>query len=416
MISCGGKPGRPNLVLIVMDTVRADHLGCYGYSRDTSPVLDSLAEEGTVWRDFDAQSSWTLPATASIFSGLTPREHGARLNVVTGQSYGMDPAMPTLTMLLKSRGYSTAAFMNVFLLSELYEFHRGFDTFDCHDHGHGRAEETVDMAIDWLEGEESDSPFFLVVHFFDVHDPYDPPAPDDTLFGAGEADCGSYWSFTPGGAVANAGDVDACMALYDGEIAWTDSQIGRLLACLRDRGVAGETMVVVTADHGEEFLEHGYVGHGRTFYEEIVNVPLIISGPGVERGLRDSSQVCQIDLLPTALSGLGLEVPGDLEGLDLLDADVDDDRTVFASGLNTGPPFEAASATSGCTKVVWIAAADSATEYDLSADPDEQDALPSVEEQRLQELLDYWATPRIYTPEPVDEMIAAPVLRDIGYF
>ncbi|MBD3370011.1 sulfatase-like hydrolase/transferase [Candidatus Fermentibacteria bacterium] len=409
---CRGR--KRNVVLIIVDTVRADHLGCYGYPRDTSPHIDSLAAVGTLWSNVYAQSSWTLPATTTILTGLSERSHRVGMKVSAGEVYGMNEQMPTLATILGSRNYRTAAFFNVYLMSRQFNFDRGFQSFECHDNGHGRAGVTVDQALGWLEEARSDQPFFLAVHLFDPHDPYAPPAPFDTLYAPEGIAGDSVWEFTPEGGLARPSQKEHLMNLYDGEIAWTDGQLGRLFAGLREMGLAESTIVALTADHGEEFLEHGYVGHGRTLYGETVNVPLVLSGPGVPAGRVDSSAASQLDVLPTVLGLLDAGLPDHAEGFDLLAGEVTRSRPIPASGVNTGPPFELASLVMDGRKVLWYPEADTCVAYDLMSDPLEQNPVEADPELQ-QAVLRYWATPPVFQPVRLESMEVGPALRDLGY-
>ena len=414
LAGCGSPgPSRPNVVLVIIDTLRADRLGCYGYGRDTTPGLDSLAAEGMRWTRVQGQSSWTLPAVTTILTGLSPRAHGARLNARERTMWMASPGAATAITLLQDAGYRTLGLFNVVLLSERMGFHRGFHRFHCNRQGHGMAGESVDRALGWLQAEaEGEEPFLLVLHLFDPHSPYDPPQPWDTLY-ASSSEGDTAWSFTPAGAVADTTARKRLEDLYDGEIAWTDSQLSRLWAGIRGMGLADETLVLVTADHGEEFLEHGYVEHGRTLYQEITRVPMIASGPGIPSGSVGELVVSHLDVLPTILAAAGVEAPAGLPGRDLLSAGPAKGRRLPASGLNTGPPFRMAALRSGSRKVIWVPSADSAVMYRLGSDPLEQRPLPP-DSALLALLEDYWATPRRHPPVR-SEMEVAPALRDLGY-
>ncbi|OPL17948.1 MAG: hypothetical protein AVO35_07250 [Candidatus Aegiribacteria sp. MLS_C] len=424
--SCTRGVERPSVVLVIIDTLRADHLSCYGYRRDTSPVLDSLAEAGVMMENVTAQSSWTLPATASIMSGQTPVSHGAGMDVPTGRVFGMDPEMPLLAMVMNDNGYATAGFFNVYLLSGDFGFHRGFDLFECRDDGNGKADSTVSSAIRWLQRVPDDRPFLLVVHLFDPHDPYDPPRPFDTLYGTGgserdgglEGDGGlereiGFWKFTEEGAVADTGSRNRLEGLYDGEIAWVDGQLGRLMAQVRDLEREG-TLVVVTADHGEEFLEHGYVGHGRTLYPEITSVPLIISGTDALRDVHPEAMCGQVDITPTILDYCGLEMPVPVRGRSLFGLEHTGTRMLSASGINTGSQLYQVSVRTTRKQLIWNARTDSAETYRLDLDPLAQEPLPA-DSALLDRALFYWSTPRPWEPDMLESWEVSPVLRDLGY-
>ncbi len=419
MLSCrtdgASGEGRPSIVLVIIDTLRADHLSCYGYRRITSPSLDSLAGAGTRWSMGCGQSSWTLPACSSIMTGLSPRVHGAGMDVPTGRVFGLNHAMPLLSTHMKGAGYRTGAFFNVFWLGADFGFHRGFDTYECVDNGDGLAGETIDSAINWLSSLGRDEDFFLAIHLFDPHDPYDPPAPYDTLFTPhGEGAMGdSCWEVTPEGAIARPSQLAHLQGLYDGEIAWTDEQLGRLFAELRRLGLDQRTVVMVTADHGEEFLEHGYFGHGRTLFQETTHIPLIMSGPGVTAGAVEDAPVGQVDILPTILDLCDIAVPENIEGVDLL-ADPDTARFLPASGINTGDAFDLASITARRMKLIWNAGTDHSSTYDLVHDPGEMDPLPA-DSVLLGYVLFYWASPCRLEPILLEDWKVVPVLRDLGY-
>lgn len=421
VMSCGNpneQPAdkRPSILLIIIDTLRADHLSCYGYERNTSPAIDSIAHSGVMCENVYAQSSWTLPATASIMTGLTPRTHGINMNVPTGSVYGFDPATPTMAMMFNSAGYRTAGFFNVDLLSEDFGFHRGFDTYSCRENGNGMAGVTVEEAVEWLETTVlgSNDPFFLTIHLFDVHDPYDPPSPWDTFYSEDGAEGGIEWLFTPEGAVADISQCSQMTDMYDAEIAWVDDRLGYLFGKLRNMGLAESTIIVVTADHGEEFLEHGYVGHGRTFYQETVWVPLILSGPGVPEEELITSATGQYDILPTVLKLCGIEIPEGVEGYSILDGGNYSARFIPASGINTGPDFNQVSVVHGSRKIIWNVETDESETYNLNSDPTEQKPL-LCDSILLEAVQYYWAAPCLWEPVLLEEWQVAPVLRDLGY-
>ncbi len=425
LCACGGEPEGPSVVLVVIDTFRADHVSSLGYGRPTTPVLDSLAMSGASWTEFRAQTSWTLPAFASILTGLTPREHMAGRR--DGVFYGLDPAIPTIQRIFGGAGYSTAAFFNVIFLDEDFGFHVGFDTFDCaglSDRMSQRgAGETVDLFLSWLDGAGGDRPFFAVVHFYDPHMPYDPPAPYSGMFTdpAYQGPCDSAWGTVPQLLAVNGG-VDTLpadglfnlMALYDGEIAYSDAQLGRLLAGLRERGLAGSTVVAVTGDHGEEFLEHGCIEHGVSLYDESVRVPLVISGPGVRPG-SSAAPASQVDILPTLAALCGLESPPGRQGLDLFAAGGEPpDRRVFASGV-LWRDADLASCTASGRKVIFDTGSGGSETFDLMSDPGELSPL-DADSLLLSEAQTYWATPAAGAPAVVDfaETVGR-TLRDLGY-
>ena len=426
--SCGDESapaagGRPNILLVLIDTIRADHMGCYGHHRPTTPHLDSLAGAGTLYARMMSGSPWTLPSMTTTFTGLTERQHRARLRERT--FYGVDPALPFMPLLLKEEGYRTAAFFNVIYMSEHFGFHRGFDHFDCEGlvelWNSRTAGETVDALLAWLDGREDGRPFFAALHLFDPHATYNPPSPYDTVWAdpGYEGRFDSTWGVRSDMDEANSGAVAVDSAgvrnlinLYDGEIAYTDAQLGRLLAGLRRRGLGDETLVIVMGDHGEEFADHGRFAHGHTLHAELLQVPLILAGAGVEPGVVDTSLVGNIDVLPTVMAAAGSSAPEGSPGRDLLPPCDGPPRTMFASGLGG---CRQACARRLDRKVVWHVAEDSAYAYDLAADPTEMNPLPP-DSGLLAEAMDYWATPPRGNPRAVPWTNAVEdQLRDLGY-
>ena len=303
--------GTPNIVLISIDSLRADHLHSYGYPRATSPNLDALAAEGTSFETVISPTSWTLPAHMTLLTSLPPEKHG----VITNQ-FRLSSSVETLPQRLQRSGYATAGFVSATYLDGLFGFSRGFDTYDDYSLLRVAGDKSrravtsrmvADRAIDWLQHRSSSpQPFFLFLHFFDVHYDYNPPAPYATMFDGGyrgraTGDLAYVKTSVP------PRDVDHVVALYDGEIAWVDANIGRVLATLRALGFEDNTIVAVTADHGEEFLDHGQSGHFKTLYDEVLRVPLIVRYPGhVAAGRRVAGQVRLMDVGPTlfALAGV----------------------------------------------------------------------------------------------------------------
>jgi len=430
LCGCGRAPAGPNVVLVVIDTFRADHASFTGYNRETTPVLDSLAECGASWTSFRSQSSWTLPAFASILTGLTPREHMAGRR--DGVFYGLDPDLPTIQKLFRIDGYRTAAFFNVVFLNEDFGFHVGFDHFGCSGFTNRaslrRAGETVNAFLGWLDGfDPSSGPFLAVVHFYDPHMPYDPPHPYSDLFTDPGYDgpCDSSWGRVTELMAVNDGldsipadGLRNLEALYDGELAYSDAELGRLLQGLRDRGLDGSTVILVTGDHGEEFLEHGGIEHGRNLYEETVRVPLVMAGPGVP-SLSVDEPASHVDILPTLTALCGLDAPMGLAGRNLLAAPDDDAEahglcTAHASGV-LWADGDRASSVLGDRKVVLEPNTGEAAMFDLSSDPREESPLPP-DSVLLEDVLAYWATPARGRPGVVDfaETVDR-ALRDLGY-
>jgi len=375
--ACGRPGSHPNVLLISVDTLRHDRLGFAGYQRPVSPHLDSLAARGTVFPKAYSQSGWTLPSMATILTGRYPLEHGAvQLHL------GMRRDLPTLAGILSREGYETRGYVSHVLLDRRYGFDRGFDAFDASILAMGNPErgstsrEMSDLTIEGIAGAKE--PFFVWAHYFDPHFEYVRHA-DWVAFGDGDSD------------------------RYDQEIAFTDQQIGRLLDALRASGRSERTLVVFTADHGEEFGEHGGQYH-YTLFDEVLRVPLVIAGPGVPKG-RDGRVAEQIDLLPTILARLGIDPPPRLPGSDLFTGGPRK-RPVIA--IRERPPgFRQAALVDGDRKLVHVEAFDPSglppeaqavfsevvnvipgtTLYDLREDPGEKRNLFSRDEAPHQELL-----------------------------
>ncbi len=335
---CAAEPPpapRYNLLLISIDTCRADHLTCYGYDRDTSPHLDQLAREGTLFENLTAASSWTVPSHMSMFTSLYPSVHG-----VQDFDNKLGEGVPTLAQCLAQSGYVTAAFVTGPPLNHRYGFNRGFRFYDDFTVGltfeepgaaalqdSGRLDRVVtnpvitNLATQWLKKHSREN-FFLFLHYWDCHYDYVPPAPYDRKFDPGyqgaengrrvferERDILKYISVM---------DLAHMMALYDGEIAHTDEHVGRILQLLQDLGISERTLVIVLSDHGEAFLEHGKLRHGNSLYEELLHVPLIMRLPGViPAGKRVAGNISHVDLMPTALGLLHLRGPAQMQGIDL---------------------------------------------------------------------------------------------------
>ncbi|MFO7626755.1 MAG: sulfatase [Candidatus Fermentibacteraceae bacterium] len=420
-LACGGPARqRPNVLVILMDTIRADHLGCMGYHRNTTPTIDSLAGEGTLFTACQAQSSWTLPAMTTILSGLNAREHGAgrRYDAL----YGVSDDIPWMPHLFKIEGYETGAFFNVIFMSSDFGFHRGFDHFDCPAPVAGspsrNAGETVDAFLRWLEEVPDGTPFFAAVHFFDPHITYDPPEPWNTLFTdpGYEGEYNNLWGGVPQLNAVHFGrdtippeGLANLQALYDGEIAYTDMQLGRLLDRLLEMGLSENTLIVVVGDHGEEFLEHGGMDHGRTLYQEICHVPLVFCGPGVPRGQVVQTLVAQLNVLPTVLelSGIDPAAPS-LFSPDFTPVPVPSGDVLWREGDLASLVFDG-------KKLIWGVDEDFTEQYDLSLDPGETVCLP-VDSVMLGELEWYFGTPALAEAPFVDvEGSMQQDLRNLGY-
>ncbi len=318
---CGNKDlaGEYNIVLISIDTLRADHLGCYGYNRETSPTLDKLASEGVLFEDASAASSWTMPSHGSLLTGLYPSRSG----LVTKNSV-LPPNVKTLAQLVSERGLTTAAIVNAFYVSKKFGFDIGFDEFSFVPDGHllqGVAPVVIEKTKDWLQGGRKEQ-FFLFLHFFDVHTSYNPRPRFAKEFvkpydGIADGTSAQLLAFRDGKFSLNNKDVKHLIDLYDAGIRQFDDQLNVLFSLFQQQNLMEKTIFIITADHGEEFFDHGGVLHGRTLYQELIHVPLIIRGPKIPRAKRIKDAVSLIDVTPTVLSLLGTKSFPGFEGYDL---------------------------------------------------------------------------------------------------
>jgi arylsulfatase A-like enzyme len=320
---CGTGPKPRNVLVIAIDTLRSDHLHCYGYGRETSPNIDRLADEGALFENAISQAPWTLPSFGTVFTSLYPTQHGA-----TVVDTRMRTSFPTLASILKNRGFDVAAVVNAPVFRPEFGLGRGFDHYDVPPVGvQRRADETTRAALEWLDG-AGDRPFFLFVHYFDPHLSYSPPAPYDTRFDPGYAgpvgrsfDLDYFGSEDPKKmhdeiAALSPADIEHIKALYDGEIAFTDSAVGALLKGLGSRRLADNTLVVILSDHGEEFLDHGGLDHGHSLYGELARVPLIFRFPGaILPHTRIERYVRLLDVTPTILDMLDIDTDSHFEGV-----------------------------------------------------------------------------------------------------
>jgi arylsulfatase A-like enzyme len=390
------RPGAPNVLLISIDSLRADHLGCYGYRRDTSPSIDRLAREGALFRTVVSPTSWTLPAHLTLLTAQPPPHHG-----VTGDMQRLRPEAILLSETLWEAGYATAGFVSAPYLDAAYGYSQGFDHYDDYSVAN-RSDEASRRGItsprlfgivsewlsEWDRGQRR-RPFFAFVHMWDVHYDYAPPPPYDTMFDPDYR--GTVSGDILGPAVharMDERDLAHVIALYDGEIRFTDGYVGRLVQQLEQLGVADDTIIVVTADHGEEFFEHGNKGHRPTLYDEALLVPLVVRYPAqVPPGVVVGPQVRLMDVAPTILALAGVPRPAAFgTKADAPHAACDLTPWIVGGPPATLPPLTAFSDLLGSGLVPSVAAVRTQTQkfiqvvagdrreerYDLSRDPGER--------------------------------------------
>ena len=350
---------KPNVVLITLDTTRADRLGCYGYAQARTPNLDALARDGVLFAQAASTAPLTQPAHSSMMTGMYPTFHGVRINGNTA----LGREQKTIAEALSEKGYQTGAFIGAFVLDGRWGLNQGFqvydDRFDLEKHKHldlgsvqRPANQVVDAALAWLEGRKQ-GPFMAWIHLYDAHTPYEPPEPFLSEYG-------------PRGLAG----------LYDGEIAFTDQQVGRLVSWLQANGLDKKTVVVITGDHGEGLGSHGEGTHGYFVYDYAMRVPFLVATPFTElQGVRVESQVSAVDVYPTVLALTGIDPVPRVHGRSLLPVMLDPktETAAYAYGESMTPSLQF-----GWSPLHYLRSsryklikAPRPELYDLSADPEE---------------------------------------------
>jgi arylsulfatase A-like enzyme len=433
LLACGGAdaPASPsgarNLVLVSLDTLRADRLGLYGYERDTSPHLDAWSREAFVFERAHSAANATIGAHHAIFqsrpASVTLRERGA----------------PTLATLLRERGYRTAGLTDGGTMSRRMGFARGFEQFDDGNQGLAQSLPKALRFLDSVAG--GDAPFYLFVHSFDVHLPYDPPAPHDTRFfpeyeGRVRGDTtlpllrGVRRIFEQAD-LAEPVELDAderrkVNALYDGEIVKTDILLARLLDRIEAGDLRDDTLVVLLSDHGEEFWEHGSVLHSHTLFQELVHVPWIVRVPGWRgEARRIPERVSMLDVLPTLLELLEVPSPATARGrslVPLLRGEGVDPAPILAEGFPYGRKQQ--SVIAGRFKLIRNLVTGGVALYDLDADPAEERNIAARHPGVRIELLELLGRELPKGARPEDDPLSRPEdldpalqqrLRELGY-
>jgi len=417
LLSC--SPGPPeakrlNVLLVVIDTARADKFGCYGHPGGLTPRIDELATQGVLFEDSAAHAPWTLPSTASLLTSLHPQQHGAGgyLDLAPLEAggapqvrfRGLADEVETVTEAFQRGGWRTGAIVNVDFLDQEFGLTQGVHDLDAAWYESNTevrsATTTTDLALQWLD-ERGDEPFFLLAHYFDAHAVYEPPEEYRQRFAAPQ-DRGST-NFVFGTRqhmlLLRAGQLDLEPALieraerlYEAELAYVDAEVGRLIDGLEQAGLAEDTLVVLTADHGEEFLDHGGFEHGHTLYDELIRVPLVMRLSGhLTPGTVVGGTTPLVDVAPTLCDLAGLEVPVSFSGRSLLPAmrgEAPPQRPVLAHGNFWGQPL--VSWRSGRWKLILDPRGGQGERvelYDLEADPGERTDLAPAQPERVAALL-----------------------------
>ncbi len=329
-----------NIILLSADALRADHLSCHGYHRETSPVLDELAAESLHFTNAYSASSHTREAVPALLTGEFP-------DTAIGSDYRL--ATETIASTLSDAGFATGGFHSNPFISRAYGFDQGFDTFDDDLHfgkhklialaqraidklrnrHYARAEEINERSLEWIDSLESDEPFFLWNHYMDTHGPYEPPGEYETLYhdeGLSGRDAQSLYRRAIKDPDSITDDErELLIDLYDAEIRYNDEKIGAFLDELRDRELLERSLLIFTADHGDAFGEHGYYEHPRYLHDEITHVPLLVRPPSGAQGIVETP-ASTLDVVATIAEEIG--AGEGYEGHSLLDLD-DEERTVF---------------------------------------------------------------------------------------
>ena len=436
---CGQEPADPpqqsvvpegnrrNVVIITLDTLRKDHIGCYGSDVRTENI-DRLAENGTLFETAYSAAPTTLPSHTTLMSGHYPAFHGVRLN---GRNR-VPERVETLAERLKKAGYETGAIVAVSVLDSHFGLDQGFETYDDDMSSDSSsvqkqriAQKITDSALAWLE--EVEEPYFLWVHYFDPHGPYEPPPPYDGMYYQGDPRSPEHSSMQGVPSVfyqklEGITDIQYPMAQYKAEITYTDAQVGRLIDAVIEDDQARETLLVLTADHGENLGEaKTYFDHGMNLHDVSMTVPLILRGAEIEAGTRSDATVSLVDVVPTVLDYLDLDPNPALPGTSLLPLDQapSNDRSVFFETflptLGKRPPLF------GVQKGPWkiIASGRNVALFDTSQDAAEVKNLGAEKQDVLKDILKdlegYLQTETLKTEElePTPEMMK--ILRALGY-
>jgi arylsulfatase A-like enzyme len=424
---------QPNVLLYLIDTLRADHVSTYGYSRATTPFLDEVSQRGVVYLNSYSTSAWTRPSTASLLTGLYPSFHQANARM------RLPLEVSTIAEILRLAGWSTWAFVtNGNVNASGLDFEQGFDRFVAikSSNGQPNADQINDLVIPWLE-KHGDEPFFLYLHSVDPHAPYDPPESVRFRF----TDPGYRGPVIPqqtkkkilGTRDPTEADLAFIKGLYDEEILYQDSMIRELIDAFEAYRLVEHTYCVITSDHGEEFHDHGYWEHGKRLFEEQIRVPLIVIPPTAldDAPARVSSPVQGVDLVPSILTWVGIDyAKGDFQGVPLPASNTESPvtRPVYCEEIRHDSGFDILSLKDGPLKIIskknrerggrktWL--------FNLEDDPFEQENLFSRDSAVIGDLMrrlenfsstELLGQPAQSVPEPSLDQDALDQLRALGY-
>ena len=407
----GGEDAKPNIVIVFVDSLRAENMSCYGYERPTTPFVDQLAREGVLFQNYFANSSWTAPTVASLFTGVSSLRHGRN-----GEADQIDGNLPTLAGVLRGAGYRTIGVTCNPVAGSQWGYQRGFDVFDDFsirmyldndlfphektDDGEVKHQQLVSAqalddrmvtnALRLIRNNPPDKPFFLFIQMFDPHWDYNPLPEYKAMFVDPDYDgqtTGAYWMLRgdEGAQFKTPADLKRFVDLYDAEVRQTDDAIKRLVTTLRERGQLKDSdVLIISADHGEEFMEHGVLSHGKNLFEQGVKVPGVVVSPDrLPSGVVSEMLATHTDWLPTLAKLAGAAIPEGLPGVDLFAQDggqwsLPERDYVFMHTMLDDPPFARPmiALRTKDAKIIRHLDDNSAIAYDLKADPGEQKPLP----------------------------------------
>ncbi len=387
-------PKARKMVFIIIDTLRRDRLGVYGYDKPTSPSIDRIAKESMIFDRFYSASSWTGPSFGTIFTGVSPLIHRtgkwlARDEIESGTRRVGAVFLNPLSKAVKTLGehfedFETAAFLTNGFLHRKFGYARGIDHFDYDTgelYGSRRARVVTDHALKWLEG-NAEKDFIALVHYFDLHTAYEPLPEYKEQFAPGPDPSKMFtYPFAPSlkelvHYKPNQKEIDYAIGLYNGELRHVDDQVGVLVDGMKNLGLLENTWLVITSDHGEEHFDHGFFNHGHRYEDELTRVPLIIRAPGGEWGAGNwiPYSASHVDLLPTFLEWFGKEAPWYLEGeslVPLITGEQQKNRPCYME-FPLAPRREHYAYFDGRYKIIRAAYRDRTYMYDLKKDPKEQ--------------------------------------------
>ena len=423
-VGCQDADPTPNVIIVSLDTLRADALGGFGYARDTSPNIDGFLSESIVFTQAHVPEPHTLPSHTSLFTSLHPLSHGVEARFSGGRA--LPAHIPTLASILEERGRATAAFINGGFLHPRFGIGRGFQRYDyMSDVGtregsessrYGRnAAETNKAVFDWLD-ENGKLPFFLFVHYFDIHSdwellPYDSPERYRQMFLKGEA-AEASWSESASATdylmAVDRGELtmtpallERVRALYDAGLRYTDDRLGEFFDGLKARGLYDNAIIVLVSDHGEEFLEHGMTQHTQ-LYEELLHVPIAFRFPASAQLPHRAwkNMVLNVDVMPTVLDYLGVEPPETLQGQSLLPMIRDQGQRAVEPVVFVSTTTKKLGLYDRGWKLIYDPARKSAELYDLKNDPREREDRASREPARVTSALKKLERWRAALPKP----------------